>query len=60
MLGYLRILLERPGQPHGMVVDLKMIAMAVLRGPWPKTETIKAPELWKDGPVVVYAIRRMG
>tara|TARA_B110001452_G_scaffold61421_1_gene48189 strand:+ start:930 stop:1061 length:132 start_codon:yes stop_codon:yes gene_type:complete len=43
-----------------MVVDLKMIAMAVLRGPWPKTETIKAPELWKDGPVVVYAVRRMG
>lgn len=43
-----------------MVVDLKMLAMALLRGPWPKTEMVKAPELWKDGPVVVYAIRRMG
>ena len=46
------------------ILDFKLAALgaAILRGPWPKTEALKANELWKDGspPTVIYAVRRMG
>jgi hypothetical protein len=43
-----------------MAIDLRLLSMAILRGPYPKTETIPLPSLYKDKPVVLYAIRRMG
>ena len=43
-----------------MAIDLRLLSMAMLRGPYPKTETIPLPSLYKDKPVVLYAIRRMG
>jgi hypothetical protein len=41
-------------------VDLKLLTAAVLRGPFPKTEQVPLPTLYKDTPVVLYAIRRVG
>ena len=32
----------------------------LLRGPFPKTEQVPLPTLYKDTPVVLYAIRRVG
>ena len=47
--------------PSGaMGIDLKLLSMAILRGPYPKTETVPLSTLYKDKPVVLYAIRRMG
>ena len=43
-----------------MAIDLRLLSMAMLRGPYPKTEAIPLPSLYKDKPVVLYAIRRMG
>ena len=43
-----------------MAIDLRLLSMAILRGPYPKTETINLPSLYKEKPVVLYAIRRMG
>ena len=43
-----------------MAIDLRLLSMAILRGPYPKTETIPLPSLYKEKPVVLYAIRRMG
>jgi len=42
------------------MVDVRLFSMAMLRGPFPKTESVPLPTLWKDKPVVLYAIRRMG
>ena len=43
-----------------MAIDLRLLSMAILRGPYPKTETMPLPSLYKEKPVVLYAIRRMG
>ena len=46
-----------------VVTELKLAALsaALLRGPWPKTDTLPASRLWSDNkPTVVFAIRRMG
>ena len=43
-----------------MAIDLRLLSMAILRGPYPKTETIPLPSLYTEKPVVLYAIRRMG
>ena len=49
------------GLPAAMTgVDLKLLTAAVLRGPFPKTEQVPLPTLYKDTPVVLYAIRRVG
>ena len=43
-----------------MAIDLRLLSMAILRGPYPKTDTLPLPSLYKEKPVVLYAIRRMG
>ena len=51
---------ETQYRPPGMV-DMKLVAVAMLKGPWPNLDAaMPAKDLWKDGPVVVYAIRRLG
>jgi len=42
------------------ILDISMLAGALLRGPWPSTSTLPANTLWKDQTTVVYAVRRMG
>jgi len=43
-----------------MAVDMRLLLAAAIKGPWPKTETLPAKQLWSEKPVVVYAIRRLG
>ena len=46
--------------PPTVTVDKALLAVASLVGPWPKTEALKAAELWSEKPCVLYAVRRMG
>ena len=40
---------------------LAALGVAILKGPFPATNTLPASKLWADGkPTVVYAIRRLG
>ena len=45
-------------------MEIKSIAAAILKGPWPKTAAMPCSSLWEDSPsskaTVIYAIRRLG